>query len=220
MVAKSRSFVIVGLGTFGRTVATELTDYGDQVLGIDIDEGAVGNMADILQDAVIADARDEKALREAGVGSCDVAVVAIGEDLEANIVCAMNMKVIGVEEIWAKAMTRTHHRILSRLGVDRVVHAEREMGQRIAEMLHNPIVRDYVSLGNGFYAVNIVVPEEMEGKMLSSLALDEDFDLRCLEVMRGSKCVLEKKADIELEEDDRLLVLGRRTDLRKFSDSL
>ena len=186
MPVTSKSFVVIGLGTFGKTVASELTDYGDEVLGIDIDESTVGDMADVLQETVIADARDEKALREAGVGQCDLAVVAIGEDLEANIVCAMNVNVIGVKEIWAKALSRTHHRILSRLGVDRVIHAEREMGQRVAEMLHNPMVRDYVSVGNGFYVVNMIVPEEMEGKTVSSLALGERFELRCLEVMRGS----------------------------------
>ncbi|MDH3663044.1 MAG: NAD-binding protein, partial [Alphaproteobacteria bacterium] len=121
MPVTSKSFVVIGLGTFGRTVASELTDYGDEVLGIGIDESTVGDMADVLQETVIADARDEKALREAGVGQCDLAVVAIGEDLEANIVCAMNVKVIGVKEIWAKALSRTHHRILSRLGVDRAI---------------------------------------------------------------------------------------------------
>lgn len=216
----SRSFVVIGLGTFGSTVASELTDYGNAVLGIDIDENAVSALADSLQETVIADARNEKALREAGVGQCDIAVVAIGEDLEANIVCAMNVKLIGVEQIWAKAMSRTHHRILSRLGVDRVVHAEREMGQRIAEMLHNPLVRDYVSVGNGFYVVNIVVPEDMAGQTVSSLDLEERFELRCLEVMRGTRSMLTGGGDPELAADDHLLVLGRRSKLRDFSDSL
>ncbi|NJO38765.1 MAG: TrkA family potassium uptake protein [Rhizobiales bacterium] len=220
MAVELRSFVVIGLGTFGSTVASELTDYGNPVLGIDIDEQAVSNMADILQETVIADARNEKALRDAGVGQCDVAVVAIGEDLEANIVCAMNVKLIGVKQIWAKAMTRTHHRILARLGVDRVVHAEREMGQRIAEMLHNPMVRDYVSIGNGFYVVNIIVPEDIAGQTLSSLQLGERFELRCLEVMRGSRSILKDTGDPELEEGDHLLVLGRRAKLRDFSDSL
>lgn len=220
MTKTSRSFAVIGLGTFGRTVAKELTDYGDPVLGIDIEESAVADMAAVLQEAVIANARDENALRDAGVGHCDIAVVAIGEDLEANIVCAMNVKVIGVKEIWAKAMSRTHHRILSRLGVDRVIHAEREMGQRIAEMLHNPMVRDYVSVGNGFYVVNMRVPEDMAGRSLLSLKLEEDFELRCLEIMRGSKSVLRGDGNPELQEDDRLLVLGRRAKLRDFSDSL
>ncbi|MEZ5930954.1 MAG: TrkA family potassium uptake protein [Alphaproteobacteria bacterium] len=220
MSVAPRSFVVIGLGTFGSTVASELTDYGNPVLGIDIDEQAVADMADVLHETVIADARNEKALREAGVGQCDIAVVAIGEDLEANIVCAMNVKLIGVDQIWAKAMSRTHHRILSRLGVDRVVHAEREMGQRVAEMLHNPMVRDYLSIGNGFYVVNILVPGDTAGQTLSSLRLEERFQLRCLGVMRGSKSILEHDRDPELEEDDHLLVLGRRAKLREFSDSL
>lgn len=220
MPPTSRSFAVIGLGRFGSTIASELTDYGDAVLGIDIAEGPVGDMADVLRETVIADARDEKALREAGIGHCDIAVIAIGEELEASIVCAMNVKVIGVKQIWAKAMSRTHHRILSRLGVDRVIHAEQEMGQRIAEMLHNPMVRDYVSVGNGFYVINMLVPDDMAGETVSSLSLDERFELRCLDVMRGSKSLMVNGEDPELEAEDRMLVLGRRANLRNFSDSL
>jgi trk system potassium uptake protein TrkA len=217
---KPRSFAVIGLGTFGKVIATELAEFGNYVLGIDTASAPVNEIASLLNETVIADARDEQALREAGVGQCDVAVVAIGEDLEANIVCAMNVKIIGVETLWAKANTRTHHRILSRLGVDRVIHAERQMGQRVAQMLHNPLVRDYVAMGNGFYAVNIVVPESMEGKKVSSLKLGESFDLKALEIMRGTESVATGGADPVLECDDRMLVLGRRDKLRAFSDSL
>ena len=191
------------------------------MLGIDIDEAAVGDMADVLQEAVIADARDEKALREAGINGCDVAVIAIGEDLEANIVAAMNVKVIGVKEIWAKAMTRTHHRILSRLGVDRVIHVEREIGQRIAEMLHNPLVRDYVSVGNGFYVVTMVVSEDMDGQVhlvaRSRRALRSSLSRNHARQQVGAD--RRRRSDARRPED-RLLVLGKRDRLREFSDSL
>ena len=218
MAASTQTFAVVGLGTFGSTVASELADAGDAVLGVDISDAAASRMANTLHEAVIADARDEQALREAGVGQCHTAgVIAIGNDLEANIVGVMNVKVIGVKRIWAKAISRTHHRILSRLGVDRVIHPERQMGQRIAQMLHNPLVRDYVSLGNGYYAITLVVSESMSGKTVSSLALGRDFDLRCLDVMRGSESLTLGDPDPVLEVDDRMLVLGKRDDLRRFS---
>lgn len=113
---KKRSVAVIGLGTFGTTVASELMRFGNHVLGIDTTERNVTRVADTLSEALIVDGRDEQALREAGVGNYDVAVVAIGEDLEANILCTMNLKVIGVPTIWVKAVSRTHHRILTKIG--------------------------------------------------------------------------------------------------------
>jgi trk system potassium uptake protein TrkA len=220
MTKHSRSFAVIGLGTFGRTVATELSHYGNPVLGFDIDEAAVSDIADTLDEAVIADARNERALRDAGVEHCSTAVVAIGEDLEANIVCTMNLKQIGVGVIWVKAMSRIHHRILSRLGVDRIIHAEREMGQHVAEMLHNPIVRDYLNIDKGLYIVNILVPEHIAGQQLASLKLKDKFNLRCLELVRDSQPILTDNNDPSLMKNDRLLVIGKRSDLRTFGDSL
>lgn len=215
----TRSFAVIGLGTFGGTVATELCRYGNFVLGIDCTDKPVAALADRLSQAVIADGTDEGALREAGAGKVDVGVVAIGEDLEANIVCTMNLKLIGVKTVWAKAMSRTHYRILTKIGADRVVQPEQEVGQHIAQMLHNPAVLDYVSLGNGFHVVNIAVPKGLDGKALGTLRLAERHRLRCLGLMRGGEFV-SPGDETDMAADDRLLVLGRRADLRAFGDSL
>jgi trk system potassium uptake protein TrkA len=99
-----------------------------------------------------------------------------------------------------------------------VVHPERQMGQRVAQMLHNPLVRDYVSMGNGYYAISVVVPESMAGHRVSDLKFGEDFNLRCLNVMRGSHWLSDEESDPELQVDDSMLVLGKRADLRTFSD--
>lgn len=219
MSPSQRSFAVIGLGIFGSTVATTLARFGNRVLGIDIDERRVGRLADDLTEAVIADARDEEALREAGVGNYDVAVVAIGENLEANILSTMNAKLVGVPVLWVKALTRTHHRILTKLGADRVVQPEQDMGQHIAQMLHNPLVRDYVSLGNGYHIVDFRVPEAVEGRRVGDLELGERFDLRCLGLMRGTTFIDCGGGETPLEADDKLLLLGRRQDLRAFGDS-
>jgi len=216
---KERSFAIIGLGTFGSTVATELARYGNHVLGISTDEKSVARVADTLSDAVIADARDEEALRQAGVGDYDVALVAIGEDLEANILCTINVKLLGVPTVWVKAVNRTHHRILSKLGADRVIHPEQEMGQHIAQMLHNPLVRNYLSLGNNYHIVDFMVPEKLDGKSVDELKLGDRFDLRCIGLMRGTR-YFECAANVRLEKDDKLLLLGLRDELRTFGDSL
>lgn len=217
---KDRSVAVIGLGTFGTTVATELTRFGNHVLGIDTDEQNVSRLADTIAEAVIADGRDEEALRQAGVGNHDVAVVAIGEDLEANILCTMNVKMLGVPIVWVKAISHTHHRILAKLGVDRVVLAEQEIGQHVAQMLHNPLVRDYVSLGNGYNIVDLRVPEQLDGQAIVGLKLRERYEIRCLGLMRGTDYYSCEAGDTELKAEDKLLLLGQRQNLRRFGDSL
>ncbi|TMM52452.1 potassium channel family protein [Sulfitobacter sabulilitoris] len=220
MNMKNRTFGVIGLGNFGATVAAELTRFGNHVIGIDSDEKQVTRHADSMAQTMIADAREEAALREAGLAECDVALVAMGSDLEASILAAMNLKLLGVEKVWAKATTKTHHRILSKLGVDRVIHPEVEVGQHIAQVLHNPLVRDYVSLGNGYHVVNFRIPEALEGKALKDLPHTEKYKLRCIGVMRGSEFVGQDGDSCELQRDDLLLLLGQRQDLRDFATSL
>lgn len=215
----NRSFVVIGLGTFGSTVASELARFGNPVMGIDISELRVSRLADELTTALIADGRDEDAMREAGVGLYDVAIIAIGEDLEASILCTMNARMLGVKEVWVKAISRTHHRILAKLGVDRVILAEREVGQHIAQMLHNPLVRDYVSLGNGFHVVDLKVPEKLQGRRMDDAGLLTPFNLTALGAMREG-VFFPCGADQPLKAGDKLLLLGKRPDLRAFGDSL
>ena len=215
----SRVFGVIGLGNFGSTVAQDLQRFGNHVIGVDIAEARVSTHAETLSQAMIVDARDDAALREAGFSDCRIGLVAIG-DLEASILAAMNLKLLGVETIWAKARTKTHHRILSRMGVDRVIHPEVEVGQHIAQVLHNPLVRDYVSLGNGYHVVNFRIPESLEGKSLSDLPHQERYDLRCIGVMRGTEFVGQDGTGCVLERDDLLLLLGQRKDLRAFAASL
>ena len=118
-----RTFAVIGLGNFGSTVAKELQHFGNHVIGLDMSEARVNSVADSIAQAMIVDARDDDALREAGCGDCDVGLVAIGSALEASILASINLKMLGVPLIWAKATTKTHHRILSKIGVDRVIHA-------------------------------------------------------------------------------------------------
>jgi trk system potassium uptake protein TrkA len=217
---KKRTFGVVGLGNFGSSVAKELQRFGNHVIGIDISEARVANLADTLSQAMIVDARDDAALRDAGFSDCDTAVVAMGDDLEASILSAMNLKLVGVQVVWAKATTKTHHRILKKIGVDRIVHPEVEVGQHIAQILHNPLMRDYVSLGNGFHVVNFRIPESLEGRSLNELPHGKAYNLRCIGIMRGSEFIGQDGSECQLQRDDLLLLLGQRKDLHSFAASL
>ncbi|MBY6090301.1 potassium channel family protein [Pseudooceanicola sp. 502str34] len=219
MAKETRSFAVIGLGAFGQTVAAELARFGNHVIGVDMDERRVNSMASVLTATVILDSTDEGALREAGIERYDVALIAIGEDIQASILTTMNLKLCGVNTIWVKASNRTHHRILMKLGADRVILPEQEMGRHIAQMLNNPVMLDYVSLGNGYSVVNMAVPERMAGKALKEL----DFtghDLTLLGVMRGTEFRPAHSRDYTLEQDDKIIVLGKRPELRSFGDQI
>lgn len=220
MAHGDRTFAVIGLGAFGGTVATELARFGNHVLGIDLDEKRAAQMVEFLAEVRIADATDEASLREIGLENYDVVLIAMGRDLQASILSTMNATLLGMRQIWVKAHSKVHHRILLRLGADRVIQPEHEIGQHTAQMLHNPMVRDYVSLGNGFHVVNIVIPERLNGRRVGSLRIAEDYALQPLGLMRGPDYLACDNPQTELRKDDKLLVLGRRPDLRRFGDSL
>jgi trk system potassium uptake protein len=220
MAKEARSFAVIGLGAFGSAVAYELARFGNHVIGVDLDERRVSQMASTLTSVVILDTTDETALREAGIDQYDVALVAIGRDIQASILTTMNLKMLGVQTLWVKASNRTHHRILSKLGADRVILPEQEMGRHIAQMLNNPVVQDYVSLGNGFSVVNIVIPARLKGRAVATLGVGTTFDLRLLGLMRSTEFRACDIPGLVLEEDDKLILLGKRPELRRFGDAL
>ncbi|WP_172300462.1 TrkA family potassium uptake protein [Pseudoruegeria sp. HB172150] len=220
MAKETRSFAVIGLGAFGSTVAAELVRFGNHVIGIDLDERLAANMASVLSSTAILDTTDEAALREAGIDRYDVALIAIGHDIEASILTTMNVKMLGIPTIWVKATNRTHHRILAKLGADRVILPEQEMGRHTAQMLNNPAVQDYVSLGNGYSVVNVVLPERLDGQDIEALGLGTDHDVRLLGLMRGTEFHVCDGAAPVLKGGDKLILLGKRTELRQFGDDL
>lgn len=220
MAKETRSFAVIGLGAFGSAVAAELARFGNRVIGVDLDERRVAQMASPLNSAVILDTTDEMALKEVGIDQYDVALIAIGRDIQASILTTMNLKMLGIGTIWVKASNRTHHRILSKLGADRVILPEQEMGRHIAQMLNNPVVQDYVSLGNGFSVVNIVIPDRLKGREMESLGFGKTYDLRLLGLMRGTEFRACDTPDLVLEAEDKLILLGKRPELRRFGDAL
>ena len=209
---------VIGLGTFGGTVAADLAAFGHHVVGIDVDERRVQAFADDLAQAVIADARDERALQDAGVDQCDAAVIAMGEDLEANIVGTMNARMLGVRHVWVKSRSRTHRRILSKIGVDRVINPEQDMGHRVAQTIHNPFVADYMVAAAGRSVVSLNVPTRLVGRGVDSLHGTDQHPLDCLGLLRGGK-LIRPEANPRIEEGDTLLLLGRRQALQRFAEA-
>ena len=219
MANTSRSVAVLGLGSFGGSVARELARFGDHVLGVDTSETCVDRYSDLLYRTVIADTRDERAMEEVGLGQYDAAVVAMASDLESSVLSCMNARQAGVAEIWAKAGSRTHALILESIGVDRVVQPEHEYGEHIANMLHNAAMQEYIRLAPQLHLASIRVGAEQGGKRLGDLKLLDRFELRCLGLVRDD-AYLNCSGELELADGDSLLVIGSRERLRVFAEKL
>lgn len=210
------TYTIVGLGVFGSTIALELSRLGNDVIGIDLNPNLVSDIADRITQAVIADARDEKVLRDLGVHDCDGVVIAIGEDIEANILATLIVKSMPKPKVWAKALNPNHHKILEKLGTDHIVHPEHEMGLRLARSMVYPEVMDYISLGHDQFTVEVRASERLAGQNMDALHLPEN-DLQCLLIKHLNEVMLPPPQHYEFELNDKILLFGTLGNLRKIT---
>ncbi|OMQ19952.1 potassium channel family protein [Serratia oryzae] len=213
-------FAVIGLGRFGSTASLELIRLGHQVLGVDSEPKFINRLADKLSYAVIADATDEQALAELDLLRYDAVLVAIGEDLEASILCVLHLKNLGVQQLWVKASSKPHHTILSRLGVSRIIHPEEEMGIKVAQALNYPMINQYLSLGHNHYLVEILVNNHLEGTVLSTLLKDTKQDVKTVLVKRHSKLLSPVPDDFILETNDCLILAGTLSMLESLAPRL
>ncbi|ARO87870.1 portal protein [Nitrosospira lacus] len=213
------TYTVVGLGVFGSTIALELSRLGHDVMGIDLNPNLVNDIADKITQAVIADARDEKILRDLGVHECDGVVVAIGEDIEANILATLIAKGMTRPKVWAKALNPNHHKILEKLGCDHIVHPEHEMGLRLARSMTYPEVMDYISLGNDQFTVEVRASERLAGHNMDALHLREN-DLQCLLIKHANQLMAPPPSGYEFKLNDKILLLGTLGNLRKITKYL
>ncbi len=213
-------FAVIGLGRFGAAASLELMKMGHSVLGVDSDPKIVDKYADRLTRAVIADVSDSAAVEELGLENYDVVLVAIGEDVQASLLCVVHLKTLGIRTVWVKASSHAQHLILNKLGVDRVIHPEEEMGLRIAQVLSYPMVNDYISIGNGEFVVEIRVSERLDGVPLSNIMQDGPESPQVLLVKHRSHSLVYPPADHILYAKDILVLFGSLDSLRGMAPRL
>ncbi len=213
-------FAVIGLGRFGAAASLELMRMGHAVLGVDVDPKLVDKYADRLTRAVIADVSDSAAVEELGLENYDVVLVAIGEDVQASLLCVVHLKTLGIQTIWVKASSHAQHLILNKLGVARVVHPEEEMGLRIAQALSYPMVNDYIPLGNGEFVVEIRVSDRLDGKPLSAILRDGPEAPRVLLVKHRSQAIVQPPAEHVVHANDMMVMFGTLESLRAMAPRL
>jgi len=213
-----KQFVVVGLGRFGVSVATTLAENGHDVLAIDRDPEKVQAISGDVTHAVEADATDEEALKTLGVRNFDVAVVSIGDNVSANILCTLILKELGVPYVIVKAPDKLHGKVLSKAGADRIVYPERDMGVRIAQNLISSNVLDYIEFAPEYGVIEILASDNMIGKTLKELELRASFDVNVMAIKRGDQLYISPGAEDKIEIGDKLVLMGKNENLDKMRD--
>jgi trk system potassium uptake protein len=217
---RGRTFAVIGLGRFGSAVASTLVEMGHEVVGIDASADVVRELADVGVQTLQMDVTDEAALRASGIDDVDVAVVSIGENLEASLIVVMLVKELGIKTIVAKATTPLHGRILEKLGVTRIVFPEREMAVRTAHSLVVANLVDYIELSPDFAIVEVPAPMEFVGRTVKDLQIRNRFGLNLIAIRRrgteGDETNIAPSADDRISEGDVLALLGSNANVARL----
>ena len=213
-MAKKRSqhtpqlFAVLGLGRFGSSVALTLARMGHEVIAVDVSEEKVQAVASVVTHAAQADTTDEVAMRALGMRNVDVAVVSIG-DLEASVLTTLVLRSQGVKSIVAKAVSDAHGRVLDKVGADKVVYPERDMGFRVAHNLVSGNFIDYLELVPGYSIVELMAPASFFSRTLRQLDLRARLGVSIIAIRRGEDIEVGPGADDKIQEGDILVAMGR-----------
>jgi trk system potassium uptake protein TrkA len=206
---KQKTYAILGLGVFGSTIAKTLSEYHCEVIGIDTDLTCVERVSEFATQAVQADFTDIDQLRELGIQDVDVAVVATGSHLESSIMAVLHLKELGVPFIVAKAKNKLYMQILLKVGADKVIRPDKEMGERVAKTLLSRNVVDMIDIDEDYSIMELTAPKEWVGFALKNLDVRNKFGLNILGVRSGedAKLNFNISADYAVKAGDQLLVI-------------
>lgn len=211
-----KQFAVIGLGRFGSSVARTLAQMGHEVLAIDTSEERVDAVSEVVTRAVQLDAMDEDSLQAVGIRNFDTVVVAIGENIQASILVALILKELGVKHVVVKAANELHGKVLEKIGVDKVIYPERDMGVRLARYLGSRHLVDYLDLSPDYSIVEVEVDERMAGKTLAQMDLRARKGLSVVAIRRGPSIIMGPGGDDAVQRGDILVVIGGKRDLERL----
>jgi len=215
-----KQYAVIGLGRFGTSVARTLTRLGQEVLAIDTCEERLRYIAENVTHTMLADTTDTQVLQNIGIKNFDVVIVAIGENVQSNIMTVLLLKEQGVPYIVAKALNKMQGRVLEKIGADRVIYPEREMGKRVAHSLVAANLVDYIELPQGFRIAEVMATKEMFNKNLKNLNLRSKYNINVILIKRASGEVLfNPAAEDTIFMGDFLVVAGEKDALNLFEQA-
>lgn len=219
MKKRERQFVVLGMGRFGVSVAKTLFALGYDVLGIDKDVEIVQSLSNDLTHVVAADLLDEETYKTLGLRNFDVAVVAVSA-LEPSVMATLMLKELGVPLIIAKASNSLHGRMLEKVGADKLIYPERDMGVRVAHNLADSNIVDYIELVDNLSIMEIEAPNAMWDKSLSEVELRRVFKVTVVAIRRMGELFVNPNPEIKIHNDDILIILGSAESIKALEASM
>jgi len=211
------TYVVIGLGKFGFHVAKGLAQQGETVIAIDNDEEKIRNISEYVQDAIMLDSSDPRALREAGIADAEVAIVSIGEHLEASILTVMALKEIGIETVVAKAITVVHGQILSKLGAAKVIYPEMESAKKLVKKIVSNMHYETINLSITMKLAKMTLPAFWIGTSILSPTFENDYEVKPIAYKHQGEWHTSFEKDDILEKGDILVVLGNSNNVEALS---
>ncbi|MDN5352200.1 MAG: trk/ktr system potassium uptake protein [Clostridiales bacterium] len=212
----AKQFVVIGCGRFGQSVAVKLAEMGSEVMVVDENEEIIQNIANKVTYAVQANATDENAIKALGIRNFDVAIITIGSDIQSSILVTLMVKELGVKFIVAKAQNPYHAKVLYKIGANRVVFPEKEMGIKVAKSLLSGNVLDLIDLSPEYSILEISVKDAWVGKSLVEINMRRTYQISVIAIRRGDDMDINVEPDRVLLKDDVLVVIGHNDDLKKI----
>jgi trk system potassium uptake protein TrkA len=208
--------LVVGLGRFGAATAGELDKLGRDVLAIDADAARVQKWADRVRHTAVLDARDANALAQIGAADFSIAVVATGSSIEASVLITTNLVDLKVPQIWAKAISESHGKILTRIGAQRVIYPEREAGERVAHLVSGRMI-DFIRFDDDFALVKMYPPKPIRGLSLVDSGVRTKYNITVVGVKSPGKPFTYATENTVVSNHDLIIVSGTNEDIERFA---
>lgn len=212
-----KQFLVIGLGRFGSSICKELHSLGHDVLAIDMIDEKVNAMLSYSTQAVVANATDENALKSLGVRNFDYAIVAIGDNMQASVHTTLLLKEIGLT-VWVKAQNIYHQKILDKIGADRIILPEQDMGIRVAHQLDSEKIIDYIELSKEYSIVEIKATDKVDDCTIIQLNVRAKYGCTILAIKRGEEINISPLPDDVIYQGDILVVMGNNQDIKRFEE--
>lgn len=215
---KKKSFAVLGLGRFGTSVANSLADMGFNVLAVDSHEENISQLSESVTHAITGDVTNENLLKSIGIRNFDVAIVAIGNDIQSSILTTILLKEAGVPYVVSKAQNDLHARVLEKVGADRVVFPEKDMGIRVAHNLSKTNVLDFIELSKDNSIMEIIPPKKWVNQSLKDAHIRQESGISIIAIKNGNSIVVSPKSDYIIQSDDILVIIGLNRDIQKLEE--
>ncbi len=212
---KSKSYIVFGMGSFGLSVARTLYSLGYDVMVVDKSEDTINEASSISTHAVVGDVTDEKFIKSLGINNFSAVVVAIGEEMQASILLTVILKDLGAKYVLVKAHNELHAKVLAKMGADRIISPEKEMGIRVANNLVSNSILEHIELSENYSIMEIMPPEGWLDKSIKNINIRAKYGISIMAIKVGDEIIVSPSPDYIIKKDAQLVVIGIIDNIRR-----